>query len=94
MTGVVLDGRKLFASAQYTAKSEATLGVLAALHEPCLCSDDCPFCMSCGHGDEFWPCSERMLIDECLGEQRVSEVLKAMRARHDDARIYTLKELL
>lgn len=94
MTAQVVDGRLLFASARATAKTEATLGVIAALHEPCRCATDCVFCSSCGHGEDFWPCPQRHLIDECLGIQRVNDIIGAMRSMLPGATIYTLQETL
>lgn len=91
MTAKVIDGRQVFASVKAVAKAEATLGVIAALHEPCRCADDCPFCMSCGHRDEFWPCPQRHLIDECLGEQRVNRVISTMRGVLPGASVYSLQ---
>jgi hypothetical protein len=82
VTAVVLDGRVAFRSRQEVAKYEATLTVLAAFHEPCVCSADCPHCNWCGHSGDFYPCDQRVLIDECMGKERVTTSVKTMRSLH------------
>lgn len=94
MTAHVIDGRGVFAGARASAHAEATLCMIAALHEPCLCANDCPFCLSCGHGGDFWPCAERHLVDECVGEQRVSDAIGAMHGVTEGAKVYLLQDLL